>query len=142
MGNGRRDWDFCGRKSFFHSRKIITNSTFYSWNFAADLIIQGRQNIESTYGIIIGIVTDYCIGMSLGILIGLLLKWSGAKYYLIKGIGTTFINWMILGVITQLLPQLFTYKITPLNWVTYICANSLVGGFAAYSIVKLSQKSY
>jgi hypothetical protein len=90
----------------------------YAWNFAADYIIQGVRDIESFYGVVIGFTTDYFIGSLNGLLIGLVLEWRGTKYYCLKGIGVALSNWLALGIMTQVYPQLFTYKLTPLNYFT------------------------
>jgi hypothetical protein len=92
--------------------KLLGAEPQYSWNFAADYIIQGRQNIESFYGVVIGLVT-----------------W-------LKGIGVALSNWIGLGIMTQVVSQLFTYKLAPLNYFTYIFSYILFGILTSWLIVK------
>jgi len=124
------------------SLKLIGTQIFYVWNFAADYIIQGRRNIESFNGVIIGLIMDYLVGCTNGILIGLILEWRGTKYFWLKGIIVALSNWVVLGVMTRVAPQLFTYPVTPLNFVTWFPAYCLFGALTAYLIVKLSQRRY
>jgi hypothetical protein len=112
----------------------------YSWNFAADYIIQGRQNIESFSGVVIGLTTNFFIGGLNGFLIGLILEWLGEDYYYLKGMGVALSNWLALGIMTQVMPYLFTYHLTPLNFLTYIPSYSLFGAFAGYLIVRWSKR--
>jgi hypothetical protein len=67
----------------------------------------------------IGLVADYFIGGVNGCLIGLVLEWRGTKYYWLKVIGIGLSNWMGLGIMTQLVLQLFSYQLIPLNFFTY-----------------------
>jgi hypothetical protein len=120
--------------------KLLGAQPFYSWNFEADFLLQGRGNIESFWGVINGVVADYLIGMANAIVIGLVLDWLGIKFYGLKGIGVAFTNWIALGFMTQVFPQLFTYKITPFNYVTYIFGYIAFGALTAYLIVKLTRK--
>ena len=119
--------------------KLVGAEPQYWWNFAADYIIQGRRNIESFYGIIIGITVNFFIGSINGFLIGLILDWRGPKYYWMKGIGIGLSNWIALGIMTQVCPQLFTYHLSPLNYFTYIFSYLAFGAFTAYLIVKWSK---
>lgn len=120
--------------------KLSGAQSFYSWNLAADYLLQGRENIESLWGVIVGIVADYLFGMTNGVLIGIVLDWRGIKYYWLKGIGVAFTNWIALGVITQVIPQLFTFQISPFSYVTFIFGYTALGALTAYLIVKLSKK--
>lgn len=70
----------------------------YAWNFAADYIIQGRESIESFFGVVIGLTTNLFIGGLNGFLIGLILEWLGEDYYYLKGMGVALANWLALGI--------------------------------------------
>ena len=113
---------------------------FYSWNLAADFLLQGRSDIESLWGFVVGIVADYLFGIINAFLIGLILEWRGTKYYWLKGIGVAFINWIALGILTQILPEFFTYQITPFNYVAFIPGYIGLGALTAYLIVNLPKQ--
>ncbi|HEX3046429.1 MAG TPA: hypothetical protein VHY08_16855, partial [Bacillota bacterium] len=50
------------------------------------------------------------------------------------------VNWLVFGVITELMPWFFSYPINRVNHLTYIFAAFIVGGVMAYSIVMLSKR--
>lgn len=120
--------------------KLSGAQLFFSWNFAADFLLQGRENIQSLWGIIVGIVADYQIGIGNAFLIGLVLEWRGVRYYALKGMGVMFTNWLALGFMIQVFPELFSYEINPFNYATYILGYAAFGALTAYLIVKLSKK--
>lgn len=121
--------------------KLTGAQDFYSWNLAADYLLQGRESIESFWGFIVGITADYLFGITNTFLIGLVLEWRGIKYYWLKGIGVALGNWIALGVLTQILPQLFTYSISPFSYVTFIPGYAGIGALTAYLIVRFSKKN-
>ena len=48
---------------------------------AADLFINNINQIKSFMGIITGTLTDWIMGATIGVIIGLVLQWSGRQNY-------------------------------------------------------------
>lgn len=61
------------------------STDFLFLEFGRRLSLQGRSDIESLWGFVVGIVADYLFGMINAFLIRLVLEWRGTKYYWLKG---------------------------------------------------------
>jgi len=120
--------------------KILGLQLHTTWTIAADFILHGRQNIEAVYGVIIGFIMDYFFGITNAVVIGLLLEWTGYQNYLFKGIGILMFNWVVFGVMVELMPWFFSYPVNRINLLTYIPAAIIIGGIMSYTIVMLSKR--
>jgi hypothetical protein len=105
---------------------------------AADLYSNDLSGIKSVYGIIAGTLTDWVLGAAIGIIIGLVLQWTGPKNYLLKGIGVGLIAWIgVYGFLVHGLPQMFVLKSEPMVLTCLsILTHCILGATTAFLINK------
>jgi hypothetical protein len=109
-------------------------------NLGADLFSNNRNEIKSLTGILTGTLTDWIMGASIGIIIGLVLQWSGRRNYLLKGIGIGLISWVaIFGFLVQGMPHMFMFKPTIFNALFAMVPHSIYAGVTAFCIVRFTK---
>lgn len=109
-------------------------------SLAVDLFTNNMAQTKSFLGIVTGTITDWIMGAIFGVVIGLVLQWSGRRNYLLKGIGVGLISWVtIFGFLVQGMPRIFMYKPTLLNTLIAIVPHSIYASVAAFCIVKFTR---
>lgn len=85
--------------------RAVGFTKFLTWNVAADLFIHG-QDIFRPLGIVLGFVADLTLGAIIGALFVYLLKLSGHRNPMIKGLGFGLGAWLLLfGIMVRILPD-------------------------------------
>ena len=109
-------------------------------SLAVDLFSSNLNQINSVTGILIGTLTDWIMGASIGVIIGLVLQWSGRQNYLLKGIGIGLVSWVaIFGFLVHGLPQMFIFRPTMFNTLFAIVPHSIYASTTAYFIVRFTK---
>ena len=101
---------------------------------SVDLFTNNPKEIHSFLGLAIGTFTDWVLGAFIGVIVGLVLQWTGHKNYLLKGIGVGLFSWVaIFGFIVHGFPQMFTAQPKCLSDVVYsFLAHVIFGGTTAF----------
>ena len=91
-------------------------------------------------GIITGTITDWIMGAFIGVIIGLVLQWSGRRNYLLKGIGIGLICWVgIFGFLVRGMEHMFIFKPTLFNTLFGLVPHSIYAGITAFCIVRFTK---
>jgi hypothetical protein len=117
----------------FHSKNVI-------WNIAADVFINTAQ-VHTPLGNVLGLLGDLTIGGMLGIVVGLTLKWTSPKNYLLKGWGLGLAAWFLFfGVLLHNLPHSQgSAPVDPLVNIVAFLGHSIFGIVTAWVNVILSR---
>ena len=108
----------------------------------ADLFTNNMNQIKSLMGILTGTLTDWIMGAFIGVIIGLVLQWSGRQNYLLKGIGIALIGWVgIFGFLVEGMAHMFIFKPTIGNTLFALVPHSIYGSITAFCIVKFTKIS-
>jgi hypothetical protein len=109
-------------------------------SLAADLFSNDINQIKSFTGILTGTLTDWIMGAAIGVIIGLVLQWSGRQNYLLKGIGIGLFSWVaIFGFLVGGMPYMFIFKPTMFNTLFAFVPHSIYGGITAFCIARLTK---
>ncbi len=113
----------------------ITN--YLIWNVSADLFINTAQ-IHTVSGHILGVMSDFVIGGSLGVITGLIFSYLGPKDYLIKGLGIGLAAWALLfGILLHNLPHSSAIAPTaPIANISSFIEHAIFGIVTAWVIYK------
>ncbi len=115
--------------------------TYHIFFIAAD-IFMNSPDIYSAKGCFLGLVVDLIIGGFLGMVIGIFLKQTGYRFYLLKGLFLGLIVWLVfIGFIMHTLLAVFSTVLTQFNdLIQSVIAHMIFGMLAAYLIILLSPK--
>lgn len=113
--------------------KLLGYQFTSTWEATADIFLSNNL-VHTPLGNIIGILGQYVIGASGGIIIAYILKFTGYDYYIIKGLGIGAVYWVlgvgIIGNIINLTPQFADEPVTNfliiLDLVIYGIISSLI----------------
>lgn len=132
FGVTARDLYDLGFKLFGHANNVI-------WNVAADVFVKTSE-VHKPMGDILGLLADLVIGGILGVLVGLMIKLTGPKNYILKGIGVGLIAWLLFfGVLLHNLPHTKgTAPEEPLPNILSFIGHAIFGFVTAWSYVKLA----
>jgi hypothetical protein len=107
---------------------------------AADLFTNHIYQMNSWAGLLTGTLTDWILGSIFGVIIGLVLQWSGRQNYLLKGIGIGLISWVgIFGFLVEGMAHMFIIKPTIWNTLFAIVPHIIYGGITAFCIVRFTK---
>ena len=73
----------------------------FFWYIAASPFV-ALNEIKSPNGIIIGLISDYAVAISLGILVVYLLYYTGTDYFYLKGLTVGLIFWLVYGFLLNI----------------------------------------
>lgn len=131
------------RDIYSYFAKEIGLAKFYIWNIGASLLVKIPE-IKTVWGTALGLLVDLITGALLGILFGLLIRWSGSKNYIIKGWGVGLIAWLFLyGIVYHNLP--YTKPSAPSDALSNISAfigHSIFGITMALVYIKIFSKRF
>lgn len=118
---------------FAHAKNVI-------WIIAADIFSDPPQ-VYSFWGNILGLMADLIIGAMLGVVVGLTIKWTGPKNYLIKGLGVGLVAWLLFfGVLLHNLPHIKdTAPVGVLPNILAYIGHAIFGTVTAWVYMKLSK---
>lgn len=107
-------------------------------NLSADLFSNNKAQIRSALGFINGTLVDFTISSALGVVIGLLLQWSGTRNYLLKGLGVGMLAWVCLfGFLIHGAPQMFALAPKDLTTPLFsLVGHSIFAGMTSFLIVR------
>lgn len=111
----------------------------YIWDIASDIFTHGPE-VYTPLGHVVGIIADLTIGGMVGVALGLVITWTGTRFYLLKGVGIGLAAWLLFfGILQHNLPQ--TATTAPTDAVSNLGAfigHLIFGVVAAWSYFKLA----
>ena len=108
-------------------------------NIAADLYTNDLKEIFSVAGVIAGILTDWGLGATLGIVIGYTLIIYGNQNYLLKGLAIGLLAWIgLYGFLVHGVPQMFILKLGIKVSCCSLINHCIYGGITAFLIHKFT----
>ena len=112
---------------------------YFIWTVGADIFIESKE-FNTLQGHLIGFISDLVIGGTLGVLIGLALKWFGPKNYWLKGLGVGLFAWLaFFGVLLQNLPHMSVLSNVPATTeINAFVEHAIFGLVTAWTYLKLT----
>ena len=110
------------------------------WEMGADIFV-GKKEIYTIAGYVLGALSDCVMGGLIGVGFGVLIEIFGPKHYLIKGVGTGLVIWLLsYGFFIHVFPQPF--QLIPkeaLNYISSFVAHGIFGGVMGFAYIKLAK---
>ena len=95
--------------------KLLGYQFTSTWEATAGIFLS-ENLVHTTLGNTIGLLGEYAIGASVGIIIAYILKFTGYDYYILKGLGIGAFYWIatvgFVGKIINLTPQFADESVT------------------------------